>query len=52
MHHCEMTPKNLAKSGKSLPDQIATYDNNSKIKGDENNISLLVVNSEEVIDLS
>ena len=52
MHHCEMTPKNFAKSGKKLPDQIAINDKNSKTKGDENNISLSVVNSEEVIDLS
>ena len=52
MHHCETTTQNFAKSGKRLPDQIAIKDNNSKTKGDENNISLSVVNSDEVIDLS
>ena len=26
LHHCEMTPKNFAKSAKKLHDSIATYD--------------------------
>ena len=53
MHQCETTPKNFTKSAKRLHESIATaYDKNSKTKGDENNISLPVVNFEKIIDLS
>ena len=53
MHHCETTPKNFAKSTKNVHGSIGiSYDNNYNTKGDENNFSLSVVNSEEIIGLS